>query len=291
MKDETEFAGCLRASKGEAAAGEAVLAGLPDDSRSSIRRGAAAGPEAVRRCYHGSCYNATTESGANLARQILDLGDWASGNSWEETRRLYRDSAQALFHKGAIPFFIGGDHAVTVPLVEALSVLDRPVHVIQIDAHPDLYPDYQGDPFSHACTGLRILEMEQVATLTQMGVRTMNAVQASQGERFGKRLRILEARELSGPLPYPSEIPRRAPVYVTLDVDALDPAFAPGVSHPVPGGLTSRQLLDWVQGFPWHLVGMDVVEVNPGLDINGQTAVLAGRLLHEAMGMALRNPG
>ncbi len=69
-----------------------------------------------------------------------------------------------------------------------------------------------------------------------------------------------------------------------LERDGLDPAFAPGVSHPVPGGLTSRQVLTFVQSGHWNLVGMDVVETNPAVDVNNQTAILAGRLLHEGMG-------
>lgn len=286
MNERTPFAGCLRPLKGRASAGAAILVGLPDDSRSSYRKGAAGGPQAVRRCYNGDCYNSATESGVDLAGQVFDGGDWPPKADWDRSRRHYRESAQALFADGAVPFFLGGDHAVTVPLVEALCVLSGPVHVVQFDAHPDLYNEFLGDRFSHACTGRRMLEMDHLACLTQMGVRTLNPEQLSQGEPFGERLRILTAAGLEGRLPYPGWIPPDAWVYVTLDIDVLDPAYAPGVAHPVPGGLASRQLLDWIQGFPWRLAGMDVVEVNPELDLNGQTAVLAGRLLHEAMALA-----
>jgi arginase family enzyme len=87
------------------------------------------------------------------------------------------------------------------------------------------------------------------------------------------------------PLPH---IPPGAPVYLTVDLDGFDPAYAPGVSHPVPGGLTPRQVLNFIQNAPWKLVGMDVVEVNPDWDVNDQTAILAARVLHEGMGIAAR---
>jgi arginase len=186
-----------------------------------------------------------------------------------------------------VPFFLGGDHAVTVPIVEALAVLSQPVHVIQIDAHPDLYPEYEGQRTSHACTACRVLEMSHVRSLTQFGIRTMNAVQREQGARFGNRLRIEQARGLTGILEQPRLIPAGALVYLTVDLDGFDPAFAPGVSHPVPGGLTPRQVLNFIQAATWRLVGMDVVEVNPQRDLNDLTAVLAAKVLHEGMGLAL----
>jgi agmatinase len=185
-----------------------------------------------------------------------------------------------------IPFIMGGDHAITIPVVEALRILDEPVHVVQIDAHPDLYTEFQGVPHSHACVATRILEMEHVASLTQIGIRTLNDEQSTQLVRFHDRLRILFARDLTGPLPSLKHIPDNALLYLTVDMDGFDPAFAPGVSHPVPGGLTSRQVLTFIQNGHWKLVGMDAVEVNPSADMGNLTLLLAARLLHEGMGYA-----
>src|SRR5262249_10182614 len=153
-----------------------------------------------------------------------------------DTAAHYREAARSIFAIGKVPFFAGGDHAVTVPIVEALAVLAQPVHVIQVDAHPDLYPEYEGSRTSHACTACRILELHHVATVPQLGLRTMNAVQLRQSERFGNKLHVHHARDLVGPLEQPSQIPPGALVYLTVDLDGFDPAFAPGVSHPVPGG-------------------------------------------------------
>lgn len=260
--------------------------GLPEDSRSSFRRGAREGPARIRQAYDGRCFNSCSESGVELGGRVLDGGDWASRPRWSSTRESYRSSAASLLETGAVPFFMGGDHSVTIPLGEALAALGRPLHVIQIDAHPDLYPEYEGDPFSHACTASRLLELDHVAGLTQIGVRAFNTLQRRQARSWGERLRIIEARNVQGQLPYPQWIPREAVVYLTLDIDALDPAYAPGVSHPVPGGLTTRQVLDWLIGFPWRLAGMDLVEVNPSRDLNDLTSIAAARLLHEAMARA-----
>ena len=128
--------------------------------------------------------------------------------------------------------------------------------------------------------------MDHIASLTQLGIRTMNAVQSPFLDRYPDRLIIHEARELPAELLELTHIPEDALVYITIDMDGFDPAFAPGVSHAVPGGLSSRQVLDFLQRGHWALVGMDVVEVNPSRDVNDQTAILAARLLHEGMGDA-----
>lgn len=264
-----------------------TFVGLPTDSQSTLRRGAAGGPSRIRLSYDGRIYNSTTELGVDVGGLVADLGDWGTCESWEDTRRTYRERAESLFAGSAVPFFAGGDHAVTVPLVEALAVLGEPVHVVQLDAHPDLYPAYEDDRWSHACTAARILDCEHVASLTQIGVRTLNHPQLEVARRHAGRLTIVEARD--GPLRLSDvgHVPESAPVYLTVDLDAFDPAHAPGVSHPVPGGLTPRQGLGLIGAAGWRLIGMDVVEVNPPLDERDRTAVLAARLLHEAMGRVL----
>jgi len=277
------FAGCFTTDP----AAKLVFAGLADDSQSSFRRGAARGPQAIRLAYDGDCYNSTSESGCNLAGKIFDAGDLPSHSDWPATARSFRDFDAAQWRAGKNPFVAGGDHAVTVPVAEALAALGRPVHIIQLDAHPDLYPIYEGSTSSHACVAARLLEMPHVASVTQYGIRTENTVQADCARRHSGRLRQFHARAIGASLDYPPHIPHGAPVYITLDLDAFDPAFAPGVAHPVPGGLTPRQVLNFLQFAPWSLVGMDVVELNPAADIANLTALLAARCLHESMAFAM----
>ncbi|MFQ5674777.1 MAG: agmatinase [bacterium] len=279
------FAGCFTRHPAQKNKSKLVFVGLPDDSQSSYCHACSRAPEHIRRAYNGHCYNSTTESGIDLSEVVNDLGDVASKNNWKKTAQSYRECAETLFGEGKIPFFAGGDHAVTVPIVEALAVLKRPIHVVQIDAHPDLYPEFEGSRSSHACTAARMLEMEHVHAITQIGIRTMNKAQAKQADIHRNRLTIISAHTFRQETLNSLFISNNTAVYLTLDMDAFDPAFAPGVSHPVPGGLTSRQVLDFVQNLHGNLVGMDVVEVNPELDVNDQTAILAARLLHESMGI------
>jgi len=287
MTTKIPFAGCFS----DNAIPHLVFFGIADDTQSTYLGGCAGAPEAIRSAYDGQCYNATTETGVDLYEKVVDLGDLTPKANWEESAYAYRAAMKALAAGDFTPFVAGGDHAVTIPLVQGMEALGEPIHVIQIDAHPDLYPDFEGNRFSHACTGARLLEMDHVATLTQLGIRTLNGPQIPVAEKHGERLRIFHALETPDRLPELDHIAPGDSVYITVDMDGFDPAFAPGVSHAVPGGLSSRQVFELVQRDHWNLVGMDVVEVNPARDVNDQTAVLAARLLHEGMGVRARAKG
>ncbi len=282
-----ELAGCF-APTAKAAACRLSFAGLACDSQSSYRRGSALGPRCIRRAYDADCYNSTTETGVDLTGKVADLGDLRPLRAWKATAGKFRLLAESQFSSGKRAFFAGGDHAVTIPVARALAVLGRRVHVVQFDAHPDLYDEFEGDRESHACVAARILEMPHVASLTQIGIRTLNTPQETTARRFPDRLRMMAAREIPAGIPQLAHIPPSGAVYVTLDLDVFDPAFAPGVSHPVPSGLSPRVVMNFLQQATWNLVGMDVVELNPRRDDNQHTAILAARLLLEAMGLASR---
>jgi len=266
-----------------------AFAALPCDQSSSIRRGSHAGPDRIRLAYDGRVYNATTETGIDLSGAVADLGSWEPESSWEATRDSYALRAAEVLGRRQILFAAGGDHGITLPLVAAAEVVGEHMHVVQLDAHPDLYPEYRGDPWSHACVAARLLEMDHVASVTQIGVRTLNHAQSEVARRHPGRLAIVEARDLgAGAILEHGDMPGilrpGIRVWLTVDLDAFDPAFAPGVAHPVPGGLSPRQAFELIQESGWDLVGMDVVECLPDRDEGDRTAVLAGRLLHEAMG-------
>jgi agmatinase len=276
------FVGCFTHD----ASARLAFLGLPDDSQSSYRRGPALAPARIREAYDGECYNATTELGVDVSNAVLDLGDVPSLGTFAETAARYRERVAEQITRRRAVFCAGGDHAVTVPVVAAFAVLGEPIHVVQIDAHPDLYDEYEGSRTSHACVAARLLEMPHVASITQLGVRAMNAAQLRIAREQESRLRIHTADSLD-------ELPaiEASPLFVSVDLDGFDPAFAPGVSHPVPGGLTPRQVFRWLHRLRGRLAGMDVVELNPTRDRNDQTAVLAARLLHEGMGIALAQRG
>ncbi|MGL4542714.1 MAG: arginase family protein, partial [Polymorphobacter sp.] len=188
----------------------------------------------------------------------------------------------AAVARGTVPLLLGGDHAVTVPVVAALAATHGALTILHIDAHPDLYDDFEANPRSHASPFARIMEAGHARRLVQIGIRTANAHQRAQAVRFG--VETIAMRDFSV-----AAVPRLdGPLYISIDIDGLDPAFAPGVSHPEPGGLSVRQLLDVLQRIDVRVVGADIVEYNPGRDVNGITAVVAAKLVKEVAALMAR---
>jgi arginase family enzyme len=149
--------------------------------------------------------------------------------------------------------------------------------ILHIDAHADLYDSFEGDRYSHACPFARIMEEGLAARLVQVGIRTMTRHQREQADRF--QVEVIDMRRWETgvrPLIGPSET-----VYLSLDMDGIDPAFAPGVSHPEPGGLTVREVVSLIQQLDAPLVAADVVECNPEVDPSGITSYVAAKLVKE----------
>ena len=252
------------------------LLGLPTDRNASYRRGAAGAPRAVRELIATGMGNLVAENGMDLADPDLleDRGDVDLREDEEDLERI-REASAALWSEGPA-IFLGGDHFVTWPVLEGFRAAGRPApHLVQIDAHPDLYPDFEGNPHSHASPMARILERELAVSLTQVGIRTANGIQRSQIERYG-----VSVFPPWDPPPGAADLPR-GPTYVTLDLDALDPAFAPGVSHHEPGGLSVRDVIELLGRLPGPIVGGDIVEYNPTRDHHERTAAVAVKLLKE----------
>jgi len=250
-----------------------TLIGLPYDASSSYCRGTAQAPAAIREALHCGSTNHWSEGLRDLS-QLVDCGDLplpASG----EARELIEQGIRKVLDLGGLPIALGGDHSVTYPILRAIGPHHPNLTILHFDAHPDLYQDFEGDPYSHACPFARILENHLAKRLVQVGIRTMSGHQRGQAARFG--VEVIDMRAWSAGVR-----PRlQGPLYVSIDLDALDPAFAPGVSHCEPGGLTSREVLTLLQGLPGPLVGADVVEFNPGRDPSGITAPLCAKLVKE----------
>lgn len=258
------------------------LIGLPTDSHSSFLRGPAQAPGAIRAALASEHGNMATELGAELGLDIdlEDCGDLELEESADDFDRI-RAAAAAAAEGGAIPLFLGGDHMVTYPIVAGLAQVHGALNILHFDAHPDLYDDFEGDPLSHASPFARIMERRLASRLVQVGIRTLNAHCREQAERFG--VEIVEMRRFA-----PDAVPiPEAPLYVSIDLDALDPAFAPGVSHHEPGGLSVRDILSVLHRIDAPIVGADVVEYNPSRDINGMTAVVAAKFVKELAALAL----
>jgi agmatinase len=182
---------------------------------------------------------------------------------------------------GCRPLALGGDHSVTYPILRAVSRTHHSLTILHLDAHPDLYEEFEGDRFSHACPFARIMEEGLAQRLVQVGIRTINPQQRRQAQRYGVELIDMRSWE-AGVRPRVE-----GPVYLSVDLDVLDPAFAPGVSHREPGGLSVREVLSSVQRLTGTLVGADVVEYNPRQDVGGVTAVVAAKIVKEIAGRIL----
>ena len=262
-----------------------TLLGLPYDASSSYLRGAAGAPRLIREALHSPSSNMWTEDLLDLAApgMMADAGDLElppDGGA----RALIESGTDAVLHSGARVIALGGDHSVTWPLLRATNRHVTQPTILHIDAHSDLYDVFEGDPYSHACPFARIMEEGLASRLVQVGIRTMSGAQRAQADRFG--VEVIDMRAWSAgvrPVLY-------GPVYISVDLDGLDPAFAPGVSHWEPGGLSVRDVLDLIQGLGAPLIGADVVEFNPQRDESGRTAMVAAKIVKEIVS-AMHAPG
>ncbi len=253
-----------------------TLLGLPWDRGSSFLRGAAEAPAAIREALHSPSANLATESGLDLGAEarFRDAGDLDLAARAEDPRAAVEGRVGELLDRGEKVLSLGGDHSLSWPILRAYGARYEGLTVLQLDAHPDLYDQLDGDRRSHACPFARVMEEKLAARLVQVGVRTMNPHQRAQAERFA--VEVVDMRRFAPDL----DLDLASPTYLSLDLDVLDPAFAPGVSHPEPGGPSVREVLGLVQGLP-TLAGADVVELNPRRDPAGLTARVAAKLVKE----------
>lgn len=255
-----------------------ALLGVPYDANSSFLRGAALAPARIRETLHNGSSNWTTELGVDLNDGgWLDAGDVTLEPQPGDLLAL-TTAVNALLQRSHRVLAIGGDHSVTYPIIRATATYQQPLTILHIDAHPDLYDSLDGNRFSHACPFARIMEAGLAARLVQVGIRTLNTHQHEQAERFGAEMINMAAWE-AGARPRID-----GPVYVSLDLDGLDPAYAPGVSHHEPGGLTTREVITLLHALPGPIIGADIVELNPARDPIGQTAAVAVKMLKELLG-------
>ena len=252
-----------------------TIIGIPYDAASSYLRGAADAPPLIRRALASPSSNGWSESLRDIgaAGTLLDAGD--VDLSGGDPRPAIERAASAVLEKHGLPLSLGGDHSITYPLLRAVRRAHPRLTVLHIDAHGDLYDEFEGDRYSHACPFARVMEEGLADRLVQVGVRTLNEHQRAQADRFG--VEVIDMRAWSaGARPLVS-----GPVYISLDLDALDPAFAPGVSHWEPGGLDVREVITLVQCVAGRLIGADLVEYNPMRDPSGVTAYVAAKLVKE----------
>jgi agmatinase len=261
-----------------------TLMGIPLDVNSSYLRGPAEAPSKIREAWRSDASNKWTEFGVVLGRPgtFADAGDLRLSNSREKVGEDFAEIERAvgeLLAKGERPVSLGGDHSVTYPILKAFAPqYPAEFTIVHFDAHPDLYDEFEGSRVSHACPFARIMEQRLAQRLVQVGIRTLNGHQREQAERFG-----VEVVQMSG-LPAYDRLKIHGPVYISFDMDVLDPAFAPGISHREPGGMTVREAIAHLHAIEGNIVGADIVEFNPRQDVSGMTATVAAKILKEILG-------
>jgi len=254
------------------------LIGIPYDANSSYLRGSALAPKHIRLMDTEGSANRFCEFGNEIVESVnyKDCGDieFTEIDVASAYKRIKETIRKEVKNRSKV-ISLGGDHSISFPVIEAFSEEYSNLNVLHLDAHADLYDNFENNPYSHASPFARLMEINALNSLTQVGIRTFNTHQKEQAKRFG--VKVVEMKNFNTDFINSLE----SPLYISLDIDVLDPAFAPGISHHEPGGMTTRQLIDIIQQIKVPIVGADIVELNPKRDINNASAMVAYKLFKE----------
>lgn len=261
-----------------------VVLGVPFDRTTSFRPGARFGPASIRQhSWNFESYD--LETGIDLSEvAIHDLGDAGEFGSASDMVGSVREEMRRVYAAGKIPIVLGGDHACSPPCVEAYPE-GGSLGVLYIDAHMDFRSSYLGDPRSHACSSRRIVEKVGARNVVVLGVRSVSREEVDDNQQVG--MAYVTAHEvhregIESAVQRALNILKTDRVYISLDIDAIDPAYAGGTGTPEPFGLTPRDVKYAIGQVAPRLAGMDIMEVSPHYD-NGNTSALAARLAREAI--------
>lgn len=256
------------------------LLGIAYDEKSSFLKGARKGPAVIREVLHDGSSNYLSETGVDLSEDfaLIDHGD-INPRDYSSISSVVK---QVISPDQPI-IFLGGDHSISYPLIKVISEQAVPFDILHFDAHTDLYDVFEDDHFSHACPFARIMEDQLCQRLIQLGIRTISSHQQNQIDRFG--VEVIRAHEWEKC----TQLELTNPLYISIDLDGFDPAFAPGVSHLEPGGISPRQFIDVLKNLSVPILAADIVELNPSRDVNRMTAALACKLIKELAAKMLTN--
>jgi agmatinase len=255
-----------------------IIQGIKFDKKSSYQKGSKLAPPLIREALNCGSLNLFAENGTSIENpDVEDKGDFEISEYFniEEITKNHLDLNSKIIT-------LGGDHSITFPIIKAHHKKYPKLDILHIDAHSDLYDSYQGDKYSHACPFARIMENRFAIRLVQVGIRTLNTHQAEQAKKYKVEIHQMKNLDLSTITKFEN------PLYISLDMDGFDPAFAPGVSHHEPGGLTSRQVIGLIQSIDAEVIGADIVEYNPNRDFQNMTAFLAAKMMKEIIGKMMQ---
>ncbi len=266
-------------------AAEFVLLGVPFDRTTSFRPGARFGPDAIR-AHSWNFESYDLETGIDLGEvPVHDLGNTEEYGSASDMATSVRDLLRPVYADGKVPIVLGGDHACAPPSVEAYPDGAPGLGVLYLDAHLDFRSSYLGDPRSHGCSSRRMLEKVGARNIVVFGVRSVSREEIDDNETIG--MSFVTAHEIArdgiqASLQRALNMLKTDRLYVSLDIDAIDPAYAPATGTPEPFGLTPRDVKYILGAVAPRLAGFDIMEVAPDYD-RGNTSALAARLVREAI--------
>lgn len=270
---------------------DAVIFGIPYDKGVSFRSGAKLAPDELRKITY--TIDPTTERFESLEdMKILDLGNFTGENIPKIAAKMEMSISQCIKNKKLFTM-IGGDHSTTIPVIQCVDkAVEGTLGIIHLDSHFDLCDDMGGDIYSHGCTQRRAMELEHVEGLESIFFLGLRSIELQEHKFIqGKKMNIISAREIReiGTIETCKRVLDKMSafdnIYITVDIDCLDPAYAPGTGTPQFGGLNSRELLDMLyEFFKLPVIGFDIVEVAPPLESSSIALFAARKIVTECWG-------
>ncbi|HDH1461361.1 TPA: agmatinase [Klebsiella michiganensis] len=272
---------------------DAAFVGIPLDIGTSQRSGTRYGPRYIRtESVMIRPYNMATGAAPFDSLSVADIGD-VPINTYNllKSVQIIEDYYTGLNSFPLIPLTLGGDHTITLPILRALTKKHGPVGLIHVDAHTDTNDEMFGEKIAHGTTFRRAVEegLLDLKRVVQIGQRAQGYAAGDFQWGVDRGLRLVQAEQCwhKSLTPLMAEVRQQmgaGPVYLSFDIDSLDPIWAPGTGTPEVGGLTSIQALEIVRGCRGlNLIGCDLVEVSPPYDVSGNTSQLAANLLYEML--------
>jgi guanidinobutyrase len=271
-----------------------AILGVPLDIGTSLRPGTRFGPRGIRaESVMTRPYGMYTKAAPFDSFQVADVGDVALNTfNLTESIAIIENHYHQLLQHNVKPVTLGGDHTIALPILRAIAAKHGPVAVVHVDAHTDTNDHMFGEPVAHGTIFRRAIEENLINPhkMVQIGQRTTgySADDFEWVRQQGVRLVNAEECWYQSLTPLMAEVREtigtETPVYLSFDIDGIDPAFAPGTGTPEPGGLTNTQAIEIIRGcWGLNLVGSDLVEVSPQYDTTGNTALLAANLVFEML--------
>lgn len=281
MKDNFYKGGQFLGASPEYDVANVVIYGAPMDYTVSYRPGARFGPEKIR-----NVSVALEEYSPYRDRSLDEINFYDAGDlvlpfgNVDKSLQMIYETTKMIYEDKKFPIMLGGEHLVSLPAIQAAYEYFKNLKVIHLDAHTDLRNDYEGEVNSHATVIKKVADLVDASNVFQLGIRSGTREEFA----YGKMNTNLYFNRLIEPLDEVVEKCAANPVYITLDIDVLDPAFAPGTGTPEPGGVSFRELLYAFDKFnKLNVIGFDLVEVAPPYDHADITSIVAAKIVREAL--------